>query len=380
MSDTFVAQIRSWLAEPMPKDVAHAIGRLSRADDVQRIAVMPDVHLSREVCVGVALATRSLIYPDAVGKDIGCGMTAIAFESEPGVLRDARRAAQMFKLLRKAVPIHRQRSRELAIKRASDLDPGQLTAEPLAKIAQRDGAVQLGTLGRGNHFLEFQEDEEGRLWLMVHSGSRAMGQAIADWHLRFAAQGALGFRYLDAATDTGQQFLHDMEWARKYARLSREIMIQSASEVAKTVLGARPIAASCFDADHNHVRLEFHEAHSLWVHRKGAASARANELGIIPGSMGTESYHVEGRGAEESLCSSSHGAGRAMSRHEARQRITLGQFRNQTQDVWIDPRAAPALKEEAPAAYKDIRAVMRAQHELTRIVRVLRPLLSYKGT
>ncbi len=380
MSENLAAPIRAWLTEPMPKDVAKAIERLSRADDVQRIAVMPDVHLSHQVCVGVAVATRSLIYPDAVGKDIGCGMAAIAFECEAGALRDARRAAETFKLLRKAVPIHRHANREMAVDRASELDPAQLTAEPLAKIAQRDGAVQLGTLGRGNHFLEFQEDDEGRLWLMVHSGSRAMGQAISDWHLRLAIQGAAGLAHLDATTDAGQQYLRDMEWARRYARLSRAIMIQNASEVARTVMGAQAIADSYLDADHNHVRLEPHQGQELWVHRKGAASARANEIGIIPGSMGTESFHVEGRGAEQALCSSSHGAGRAMSRHEARQCITLGQFRNQTQDVWIDPRAAPALKEEAPAAYKDIRAVMRAQRELTRIVRVLRPLLSYKGT
>ena len=380
MSNTFVAPIRSWLAESMPRDVGKAIERLSRADDVQRIAVMPDVHLSHQVCVGVALATRYLIYPDAVGKDIGCGMAAIAFEGESGVLRDARRAAEMFKLLHKAVPIHRHANRELAFGRAAELDPTQLTAESIAKVAQRDGAVQLGTLGRGNHFLEFQEDDEGRLWLMVHSGSRAMGQAIVDWHLRLAIQGAAGLPHLDATTDAGKQYLRDMDWARRYACLNRKIMIQNASEVARKVLGAQAIADSYFDADHNHVRFEPHQGQELWMHRKGAASARANEIGIIPGSMGTESYHVEGRGVEDSLCSSSHGAGRAMSRHEARQRITLGQFRNQTQEVWIDPRAAPALREEAPAAYKDIRAVMRAQRELTRVVRVLRPILSYKGT
>lgn len=380
MSNNYAVPVRAWLTEPMPKVVAQVVERLSRVDDVQRIAVMPDVHLSHQVCVGVALATKSLIYPDAVGKDIGCGMASIAFESEVGVLRDARRAAEMFKLLRKAVPIHRHANRELAIERASELDPAQLTAEPLAKIAQRDGAVQLGTLGRGNHFLEFQEDDEGRLWLMVHSGSRAMGQAISDWHLKQASQSSFGLAYLDGTIDTGQQYLRDMEWARRYARLSRAIMIQNASEVVRKALGAHPIAASYFDADHNHVRLETHLGQVFWVHRKGAASARANEIGIIPGSMGTESYHVEGRGAEDALCSSSHGAGRAMSRHEARQSITLGQLRNQTQAVWIDPRAAPALREEAPAAYKDIRAVMRAQRELTRIVRVLRPVLSYKGT
>ena len=379
MSENLAAPIRAWLTEPMPKEVAKAIERLSTADDVQRIALMPDMHLSHQVCVGVALATSSLIYPDAVGKDIGCGMAAIAFESEVGVLRDARGAAEMFKQLRKAVPIHRHVNRDLAVERAAELDPAQLTDQPLAKIAQRDGAVQLGTLGRGNHFLEFQEDDEGQLWLIVHSGSRAVGQAIFDWHLRLATQGAAGLPHLDAATESGQRYLSDMEWARRYARVNREIMIENASEVARKVLGAQAIADSHFDADHNHVRLETHQGQELWVHRKGAASAHANEIGIIPGSMGTESYHVEGRGAEEALCSSSHGAGRSMSRHEARQRITLGQLRNQTEDVWIDPRAAPALREEAPAAYKDIRAVMRAQRELTRIVRVLRPLFSYKG-
>jgi tRNA-splicing ligase RtcB len=239
--------------------------------------------------------------------------------------------------------------------------------------------VQLGTLGRGNHFLEFQADEDDRLWLMIHSGSRAMGPAIRDWLLTFAAKSATGLRYLDSQSPAGQAYLADMAWARAYARCNRRAMLDATARLMHRLFQIAPLEGSVFDCDHNHVQRERHMAGEWWIHRKGAASAAAGQTGIIPGSMGTESYHVHGQGCAEALCSSSHGAGRSMSRTDAKRRVSDRDLSQQLRGIWYDPRIETALREEAPSAYKDIRRVMRAQRELTRITRRLRPILSYKS-
>jgi tRNA-splicing ligase RtcB len=176
------ARVERWLAEPLPKDVALSIDRLASAEDVARVAVMPDVHLSGDVCVGLAVATTQLIYPAAVGGDIGCGMAAVALDADAGLLDGERAAARLLDALGKNVPAMRH-------SRATMPDlPGSLQVESLShprlqKLLSRDGRVQFGTLGRGNHFLEFQADDEDRLWIMLHSGSRAMGQAITGHHM-----------------------------------------------------------------------------------------------------------------------------------------------------------------------------------------------------
>jgi tRNA-splicing ligase RtcB len=340
---------------------------------------MPDVHLASEVCVGVVLATQRLIYPDAVGGDIGCGMAAIAFDVDADVLRDERRAARMFQALARAAPILKRSSASSPELASATLGDARLSDARLEAIARRAGRVQMGTLGRGNHFLEFQADEEDRLWLMVHSGSRAMGQAIRSFHLRSARRSETGLMYLDADEDQGRAYLSDVAWARAYAYENRRRMLDAASRAAAEVLSATDDPRTYLNCDHNHVRLETHLGEPLYVHRKGAASAAPGEAGIIPGSMGRESYHVEGRGCAEALMSSSHGTGRTMSRHEARQKVSVRELRRQLDGVWFDPRIADALREEAPSAYKDVREVMRAQRELIRITRRLSPVLCYKG-
>jgi tRNA-splicing ligase RtcB (3'-phosphate/5'-hydroxy nucleic acid ligase) len=376
MSETSCATVKKWLAHPLPRDVAAAIDRLARTDDAQYVAVMPDVHLSQEVCIGCVLATTHLIYPNAVGGDIGCGIAAVAFDAPADVLANEPRAAQMLQALSRAVPGNRHAHANRQV--MNDLPPS-LSHPRLKALSARDGAVQFGTLGRGNHFLEFQADEQDQLWLMVHSGSRAIGQAIRDMHIGRAARSNSGLFYLDACSPEGQAFLADMEWARAYAAASRRAMITAAAEVAGKVLGTKPIDASYFACDHNHVAREVHFGRELWVHRKGAMSAREGEAGILPGSMGSESYHIEGRGCAQSLCSSAHGAGRAMSREEARRKLTVRDVGRQLRGVWFDHRLTHELREEAPAAYKDVRAVARAQRGLARIIRRLRPLLCYKA-
>ncbi|HEX6884603.1 MAG TPA: RtcB family protein [Planctomycetota bacterium] len=366
-----------FLAEPPPSDVRAALERLARAGDVRRVAVMPDVHLARDVCVGVAVATTRRIYPAAVGDDIGCGMAALHLGCEAERLDDDS-AQAMLADLRRAVPTLRQPgSGGHALPEA--LAERSLSLPALESEKRRTAARQLGTLGRGNHFVEFQADDEGALWLMLHSGSRSMGQAVRHKHEPRATGREAGLAWFDAEDEAGRAYLADMVWALEFAEVNRRRILERVSALAEQRLGARPDEATLLTCNHNHVRRERIGDEDLWVHRKGAIPARAGEPGIIPGSMGAASYHVEGRGHEEALHSSSHGAGRAMSRSEARQRISLRTLERELRGVWYDQRLAPRLRDEAPGAYKEIGAVMRAQRELTRIVRRLRPLLSYKG-
>jgi len=371
-----VAIRREWLCEPLPTDAALILDKLTRSDDVVHVAVMPDVHVANEICVGTVAATSRLIYVNAVGGDIGCGMAAVAFDCEAEVLQTENAAARLLEGLYRAVSANR---RHVPVPWPGHLERALLSDPALDNAKRRDGRVQLGTLGGGNHFLEFQADEAGQLWLMVHSGSRAMGQAIRSAALVHAALTSTGLRALEAESPPGQAYLVDAAWAVEYAIANRRAMVEAAAGVVERLFSARVLDGSYLDCVHNYVRREEHFGRLLWVHRKGAMSADLGEPGIIPGSMGTRSFHVEGRGCIEALRSSSHGAGRALSRHKARDKVSTRLLHQQMRGVWFDHRLAGALREEAPAAYKDIGAVIRAQKDLTRVVRTLRPVLCYKG-
>ena len=379
MNERMLAPIRTWLAAPMSRDVSEAIERLRRAPDVEQIAVMPDVHLAADVCIGVVVATSRLIYPQAVGGDIGCGMLAVGFDVEANALRDPEIAGRVLTGLGRAVPA-RRRNRRAAIQPPADLEPATLSHPRLETMRRNEGAIEFATLGSGNHFIELQSDEGGRLWLMVHSGSRGLGPAIRDHHMAHAEDVGGGLRALDATGDQGAMYLGDAAWARRFADASRRAIAVEAGTVIWATLRARLCWETLITTDHNHVSLERHGERELWVHRKGAMPARAGEGGILPGSMGSLSFHVEGRGHEQALCSSAHGAGRALSRTVARDKVTERELRRQMEGIWYDYRLADRLRDEAPAAYKDIRAVLRAQKELVKVTRTLRPVLNYKGT
>jgi len=371
-----LAALYLWTAGPMSSDVKQSIEQLRKSEDIHHMAIMPDVHLSKEVCVGIALATTELIYPAAVGSDIGCGMAAIAVETDSSLLSDEKNAARLLSALYQHVPSNKHPTPRNF---SSELIQQPLSDPGLNRLAQRDGRVQLGTLGRGNHFLEFQADEQDQLWIMVHSGSRAMGQAITGHHLRFCER-HFGLACLDAGTDLGQAYLADVSWARIYAAANRLEMLRSVERILGKEFSVGINWPSLIHSDHDHVQRETHFGQEYWIHRKGAQPADAGATGIIPGSMGTTSVHVAGRGCPESLCSCSHGAGRRLSREAARHRINIRQFERQLRGVWFDNRRSQQLREEAPEAYKDIADVLRAQRDLIKITRRLRPLLSYKGT
>jgi tRNA-splicing ligase RtcB len=383
MSDSAIlpqrlAPLQSWLAAPLDREVSEALERLRRAPDVQQIAVMPDVHLSADVCIGVVIATSNLIYPQAVGGDIGCGMLAVAVDLEAAAMRNPKVAAQVLKELGRAIPA-RRRNRDVVVPQPVGLANAPLSHASLEAIRRKECEIEFATLGSGNHFLEMQADEEGRLWLMVHSGSRALGQAIRDHHLARADLVGCRLRALDAESDRGKEYLHDALWAREFASASRRAMAEEAGNVLERALKSGICWGTMIATDHNHVAHERHGERELWVHRKGAMQVQQGQLGVLPGSMGSPSFHVEGRGCEEALCSSAHGAGRALSRGAARARFNEREFQRQMEGVWYDYRLAGKLRDEAPAAYKDIRAVLKAQKELVKVVRTLRPVLSYKG-
>ena len=228
MSEPSLAPIQAWLTAPMKHDVSEAIDRLRRASDVQQIAVMPDVHLATDVCIGVVVATSRLIYPQAVGGDIGCGMLAIGFDVEATALADPKVAGRVLSGLGRAVPA-RRRNRRAAIAPPSELERATLSHPTLEAMSRNEGAIEFATLGSGNHFLELQSDEDGQLWLMVHSGSRGMGPAIRDHHLAHGEDVGGGLRALDATTDQGTSYLNDVAWARRFADASRRAMAVEAA-------------------------------------------------------------------------------------------------------------------------------------------------------
>jgi len=378
MSERSLPLVRTWLDTPMDRDVLEAIERIRRAPDVQQIAVMPDVHLAADVCIGVVVATSHLIYPQAIGGDIGCGMLAVGFDVDATALTDPRIAGRVLAGLGRAVPA-RPRNRREAIAAPPEVTHATLSDPSLEAMRRDEGLIEFATLGSGNHFIELQGDEDGRLWLMVHSGSRAIGPAIRNHHLAYGEDVGGGLRALDATTDRGANYLCDAAWARRFADASRRAMAEQVGTVIEAVVGARLCWETVITTDHNHVSLERHGSGELWVHRKGAMPAALGQGGVLPGSMGSSSFHVEGRGHEAALCSSAHGAGRALSRTAARARVTDREFRRQMQGVWYDYRLLDKLRDEAPAAYKDIKAVLRAQRDLVKVTRVLRPVLNYKG-
>lgn len=382
------SRVKLWLAGPLDHVTAKALDRVRQLPDLQRLAVMPDVHPAADVCVGTVIATGELLYPQAIGGDIGCGMSTVGFDGAGITALHEKRRTLVLECFGREVPILTRIGKDAARAGAMPL-PELLRAQRLTKAAEREGLLQLGTLGRGNHFLEVQADDDGRVWIMVHSGSRAVGQAIAQHYTTASGHQlgrAPGARHaqgkllpLSITSAEGQDYLADQNWAVAYASANRTHLLASAAAILQRECGLTPDWDTLVDLPHNFVRSEVHEGIQLIVHRKGASPAFKGQPGLIPGSAGTFSVHVEGRGSAGALCSSSHGSGRLLSRSEARKCTSAAQLRRQLEGVLYDERMVGRLLEEAPSVYRDLRVVMEAQRDLVRVVRRLRPVISYKG-
>jgi tRNA-splicing ligase RtcB len=376
-----LAPLHAFLAVGLPPGVATLLARLRATPGIAHIAVMPDVHLAAEFCVGTVIASPALLFPNAVGGDIGCGMLAMRFDAGADVLADGARAARVLAALQTLCPARRHH-RKTAHALPADFAQEHFSHPHLAAAAKsEDCRAQLGTLGAGNHFLELQSDEAGNLWLMLHTGSRHLGQRVHHHHLAHTHKTATGLLALHADSPEGRAYLADVQAARAYAKANRQTLATAAARALEQALRIVPCLDTLLDVDHNHVQPETHFGQALFVHRKGATPAHQQQPGLIPGSMATASYHTLGKGRPEALCSSSHGAGRALSRTQARQKITASALRSQLKAarIWYDARLTRSLIEEAPAAYKNIHEVMHAQADLTAITRTLTPLLLHKS-
>ena len=358
-----LAHARAWSAGPMPPGAREAAAKVVTLPGVVAAAVLPDVHAAGEACVGVSVAVEGRVYPDAAGRDVGCGMLAVPL----GVDAASIDPADALDRMTAAVPTMLRDG-------PADLSAlGRLSSPRLQKFADRDGSRQFGTIGRGNHFVELQADNEGAAWLLVHSGSRGVGAAVATSHIKSAEQDG-PLPWLPDDDPRCAAYLHDAAWLREYARRSRREM---ADRVAAS-LGVAT-AGGGFDTAHDSVLREDVGGRPLWVHRKGVQPLAEGGPGVLPGSMAGPTLHVVGRDTAASLGGVSHGSGRLLSRRDARRRVGLREAARQLRGVAYDGRLLDALRDESPAAFRDVREVAKAQRDLLRTTRVLRPLACVKG-
>jgi len=359
------------------------------------VAVMPDVHLGKGATVGSVIPTRGAIIPAAVGVDIGCGMAAVRTTLRAEDLPDS--LAQLRNSIERSVPVgngpggdHRKLpdSIETRLAQSGLAQRLEIIKAKHRKIRTDKIDKQIGTLGGGNHFIELCLDEAGSVWVMLHSGSRGTGNLIGTYFIERAreelARRTLNFHLPDkdlAFFLEGEALYEDyveaVSWAQDYARANREAMMARVLHEMHQRLPKFKLDKLAVNCHHNYVQREIHGGQPLLITRKGAVSAQAGELGIIPGSMGAKSFIVRGKGNPDSFCSCSHGAGRKMSRNAARKQITLKDHREAT--AHVECRKDEGVIDESPAAYKDIEAVMAAQRDLVEVVHTLRQVVCVKG-
>jgi len=357
------------------------------------VAAMPDAHLGKGATVGSVIPTRGAIMPAAVGVDIGCGMTAARLDARLSDLPDKRRPLR--RAIEAAVPVgqasHKPARAPEKAARALEADLRSiLDAHPalreMGRHMERKWIEQLGTLGGGNHFIELCTDEDERVWIMLHSGSRGIGNAIGRHFTELAKEQTrlegvelpdAELAWLPEGTAWFDDYVEAVDWAQRYARCNRQVMLDNIVAALAGVLPRAQPAGEVIDCHHNYVAREEHFGETLWVTRKGAIRAAEGAWGIIPGSMGACSYIVRGHAGSESLESCAHGAGRCMSRSQAKKRIGLDRFRDQTRHV--ECRKDRNVLDEAPDAYRDIDRVMANQSDLVTPVHTLRQFVCVKG-
>lgn len=393
--------IKAWTAGvPFETEAEEQLRHLAQLPFIHRwIAVMPDVHKGIGATVGSVIPTVGAIVPAAVGVDIGCGMMALRTSLRAADLPDDLHAIRS--AIERAVP-HGRTHHGAPGDRGAWHDPpeGVVAAwrrlqegyqEVIArhpKVAHTQRVAHLGTLGTGNHFIELCLDEEDRVWVMLHSGSRGIGNRIGTYFIELA-KADLGARlgqlpdqdlaYLEEGSEHFGDYVRAVGWAQDYARINRELMMSAILAALRRSSRLPPftVEEGAVNCHHNYVQRERHYGRDVWLTRKGAVRAGEGDLGIIPGSMGARSYIVRGRGNPESFESCSHGAGRRMSRTEAKRRFTVQDHCAAT--AGVECRKDKDVIDETPGAYKPIEDVMRAQEDLVEVVHTLRQVVCVKG-
>lgn len=356
------------------------------------VACMPDVHAGIGSTVGTVIATDKAIIPAAVGVDIGCGMNAVRLSLKASDLPDS--LAAIRSQIERDVPLgaggrhQREDLLEANYNRLPQCDASVLdTLSKVHKEHWKKAGMQLGTLGSGNHFIELCLDESQDVWVMLHSGSRGIGNMIGSYFIEkakrrmeqyFIALPDGDLAYFPEDTDDFREYVAAVDWAQEYALENRHLMMDLVIAALRRHIPVDfTITQEAINCHHNYVERENHFGKNLWVTRKGAIRARDGDLGIIPGSMGQRSYIVRGKGNAESYCSCSHGAGRKMSRAQARRTFTVADLVAQTEGV--ECRKDDAVLDEIPSAYKSIDQVMENQRDLVEVVHVLKQVLCVKG-
>lgn len=353
----------------------------------KHVALMPDVHLGKGALVGSVIATKEAIMPSAIGVDIGCGMSAI---KTPFVAEQLEGKLKQIRLdIEAAIPTGFNENKE--VEKAVTNWQGWSDFKDLHSGVQRlesKAMKQQGSLGGGNHFLEVCLDTENCVWLMLHSGSRHIGNMLAQCHIGTAKELAKladirlpdpDLAYFIAGTPQFAAYWHDLQWAQDYARFNRDVMMARFKRIVeKHFAGGKPTKSLLeVNCHHNYAEKEVHFGSDVYVTRKGAVRARVEDYGIIPGSMGAKSFIVKGKGNTESYCSCSHGAGRLMSRNKAKLNFTLDDLMEQTKGV--ECRKDGGVLDEIPGAYKPIDQVMANQADLVEVVATLKQIVCVKG-
>ncbi|GFE16001.1 RNA-splicing ligase RtcB [Streptomyces glebosus] len=385
--------IRMWTDPATVEDVAmQQLRNVATLPWIKGLAVMPDVHYGKGATVGSVIAMRGAVCPAAVGVDIGCGMSAVrtslTANDLPGDL------SRLRSKIEQAIPVGRGMHDD-------PVDPGRLHGFPTArwddfwarfdgvaeavKFRQERATKQMGSLGSGNHFIEFCLDDDGVVWLMLHSGSRNIGKELAEFHMGQAQklphnQGLVDRDLAVFIADTPPMaaYRNDLFWAQEYARHNRDVMMALFQDVVrKEFKKAKVTFDDVISCHHNYVAEEQYDGMDLLVTRKGAIRAGSGEYGIIPGSMGTGSYIVKGLGNAASFNSASHGAGRKMSRNQAKKRFSTRDLEEQTRGV--ECRKDSGVVDEIPGAYKPIEKVIDQQRDLVEVVAKLKQVICVKG-
>ena len=386
------APVCIWTEDVTP-DALRQLAQVARLPFVHsHVAVMPDMHAGIGSTIGSVIPTRGAIVPAAVGVDIGCGMIAARLSIDANALPDSLGAVRSEIEARVPVGFAMHDEGNVRTSGVARLKSGYdvLTARVPAlatMMKHRDGwQRQIGTLGGGNHFIEVCLDERERVWVMLHSGSRGIGNRIGSYFIALAREEMLALdaklpdrnlAWLREGTESFDLYVEALGWAQDYASENRAQMLALVLEALRATLPPFEVTEHAVNCHHNYVARERHFGAEVWVTRKGAIRAGAGELGIIPGSMGARSYIVRGKGSAESFCSCAHGAGRRMSRSQAKKTFTEDDLARQT--AGVECRKDAGVVDEIPGAYKDIDAVMANQADLVDVVHTLKQIVCVKG-
>ncbi len=379
-------KVLNWASDLDP----NALTQAQRAAEMPfvpgHVALMPDAHVGMGATIGSVIPTQGAIIPSAVGVDIGCGMIAAELPFTSDVLGDD--LGELHHRITQVVPAGVGRGHDTEQDALADLREAARKGPELSDKQWTTAAKQMGSLGSGNHFVEVCLDERDRVWVVLHSGSRGIGNQIAKEHIE-GAKGLMeryfidlddpDLAYLVEGTAEFDAYIMGMLWAQDYALANRQVMMDAVLLQVSGFIGHHFDPSQTINCHHNFTEREHHMGRNVWITRKGAIRARVGDLGVIPGSMGTRSYIVEGKGAASSYCSCSHGAGRRLSRGQARRALDIDGLREQMQGkAWNDDQAN-ALLDEDPRSYKDIDQVMADQHDLVTVRHTLSQVLNYKG-